>query len=258
MTIGSLLFSAPMVRAILDGRKTSTRRIISPRNCEFGSIPAGKLTKLYWEHADWSKAWTDGFPDPQAGGRVTHGYLHVPCHDQTEDDDPDACDVCIELGWDTTAHRLYPRIHPGDLLWVREAIAPRYFDGGQHAYRADWTPAAAEVAKEPKWTPSIYMPRWASRITLKVTGVKIERLHDISEEDAIAEGIELVEDNFGNGPAYCDYALPRRYDTAEWFASPIRSYRSLWESIHDEGSWEANPWVVAVSFERLANPRPQP
>lgn len=89
--------------------------------------------------------------------------------------------------------------------------------------------------------PSIYMPRWASRITLEVTGVRVERLNDINQEDAIAEGVEAHDDDgvtyYGPlGRGVCD---------------PIVAYRSLWDSINGPGSWAANPWVWVVEFKRV-------
>lgn len=87
------------------------------------------------------------------------------------------------------------------------------------------------------WKPSIHMPRWASRITLEVTGVRIERLQDISEADARAEGIEQSERTGGWLPGNC--------------AAPEWAFRELWESINGAGSWNANPWVWVVEFRRI-------
>lgn len=200
-----IIFSGPMVRAILDGRKTQTRRMIKPGSVRenIASEAAEDLELKGWE---------------------------------------------TFRGRDDALNAAKPAFGVGDLLWVREAIAPRYFDDGKPAYRADWTPGAAEVAKEPRWTPSIHMPRWASRITLNVTGVKVERLQDISEDDAIAEGIAPNPVQVGT---WIDY--PEGSSAAGWI-NPRGSFRSLWESIHKPGSWEANPWVAAISFERIANP----
>ena len=134
----------------------------------------------------------------------------------------------------------------GDRLYVRETWA------APHAY--DHLPprlipqdarihyAATEDRGGLLWRPSIHMPRWASRITLEITGLRIERLQDISESDALAEGIEYSERFNG----YC-------IGMAEHFNShdPRQSYFSLWEAINGPGSVEANPWVWVVEFKRV-------
>lgn len=134
------------------------------------------------------------------------------------------------------------RAEAGDQLWVKEsfAIVPatayRNSDGvAQTVDPNDLDNAAIyragfDRSGRPRWKPSIHLPRWASRITLKVTGVKIERLQDISEEDAISEGVPRDFLEHVHGPA---------------------GFRDIWESIHGPGSWEANPWVVAVSFSTI-------
>lgn len=130
----------------------------------------------------------------------------------------------------------------GDRLWVKETFRPQ--DGMttycQHQdeieYRAD-----GDRPKEPTdchWKPSIFMPRWASRITLEITGVRVERLNEISEEDAIAEGVEPLSHGFKN------------YLGADLQCGDARmSYMSLWESINGAGSWAKNPWVWCISFQ---------
>ena len=99
------------------------------------------------------------------------------------------------------------------------------------------------------WRPSTHMPRWASRITLEVTGVLVERLQDISEKDAQAEGIERTEDFFGC-PCWRVYGEPDGGDVVAP-DDPIGSYRSLWESINGPGSWEQNPFVWVINFRRV-------
>lgn len=101
---------------------------------------------------------------------------------------------------------------------------------------------ANEYSKQ-HWRPSIFMPRWASRITLKIEDVEAERLNKINEADAIAEGIEVTELSFK--PWYRDY---RFKDKVEWFSDPRDSYHSLWESINGLGSWTLNPWVWKITF----------
>lgn len=139
-----------------------------------------------------------------------------------------------------------PYGRPGDRLWVRETFAKipgqtlpwietDYKATYQHGDRLGDT-----LGIKKRWTPSIHMPRAASRIDLKVTDVRVERLQDISEADALAEGIVPRLDGFG---------LP---DGSHFHATdPRQSYFSLWEAINGPGSVEANPWVWAVSFERI-------
>jgi hypothetical protein len=194
-----ILFSGPMVRAILQGRKTQTRRIIKP---------------------DWSR-----------------------CLDLDDADDRGkAIERC-----------LYGQ--PGDRLWVRETWTPdhaAFYPNFPCVYRADAgyeydrnekgeTYSIEQKAWYPyRWRPSIFMPRWASRITLEITGVRVERLQDISEADAIAEGcaashpsIDAISREFG----YPDFARSQ--------------FAQLWESINGLDSWSATPWVWVVEFNRL-------
>lgn len=196
-----ILFQGPMVRAILDGRKTQTRRIVKPqpprsvRTMGLHPLESGRL------------------------GYFDDGGKEHPC----------------------------PYGQPGDRLWVRETfLAGIEFDGNGMPtenervwYRATepdlaWYNGESDFPSEnPPWKPSIHMPRWASRITLDVTGVRVERLHDISDADVWAEGWESV--SLGN----CDH----------------KDFAALWESINGPASWHANPWVWVVEFKRV-EPRP--
>lgn len=193
-----ILMSAPMVRAILAGTKTQTRRVVKPQ-----------------------PSWV---ADP-----------FVPF--KSDDADPESIILC-------------PYGQPGDRLWVREnfsgpwcmetqdgsaAVPPSKWGLGSRIwYWADGEPSYGD------WTrprPSIHMPRWASRITLEVTGVRVERLQDISVADAIAEGVNIHPDHHGK---------PR-----ESIYSAVEAYRDLWEQINGPGSWDANPLVWVVEFERI-------
>jgi len=156
---------------------------------------------------------------------------------------------------------------PGDLLWVREAgylikhaswydpvtredrwdiVGWRYAaDDAIADFNGEHPGAYIDDCSETK-RPSIHMPRWASRITLRVTDVKVERLQDISEGDAQAEGIYWSEEfegwTSGRGPdETCDFH-------GQW---ATKSFMKLWCSLHGDGAWDSNPWVVAVSFERI-------
>lgn len=206
-----------MARALLDGTKTQTRRIVKPWN------PPISISNK---------------PMP----------------------------ADVEYLPDFTCYRsTCPYGQPGDRLYVRETWQHSNFPSGPYDadcavfYRADYMddPHGPDGEKSPEgryrfWRPSIHMPRAASRILLEVVSVRVERLQAISYDDAVAEGIERVENNFGNGPAYCDYRMSDPCDTAEWFNSPVDSYRSLWEQINGADSWDANPWVWVVEFKRVA------
>jgi len=193
-----ILFSAPMVRAILGGRKTQTRRVI--RGVAAVHARTGEpLAKL-----------------DSAGPRVTCPYGQ-----------------------------------PSDRLWVREAwnwcYAAEKDAGGKGAedrelidYAADGHPGVLGF----KWRPSIHMPRWASRILLEVTAIRVERLHDISEADAQAEGV--YADAACNGMFTTD---GNTYTTKQDGA--VGAYAELWERLHGDDAWAANPWVWVVEFKKL-------
>jgi len=201
-----ILFSAPMVRAMLNGAKTQTRRAVRK---QFGAdaivAEVAATTPEGWQVSGHSGLWWD---------------------------DAGACiDDAIRS----------PYGMPGDRLWVRET----HIDlGACFLYRADHGAETerALVAPGQRWRPAIHMPRAASRILLEVTGVRVERLQDISEADAQAEGIAYSERFNG----YC-------IGMAEHFNShdPRQSYFSLWEAINGPGSVEANPWVWCVEFLRV-------
>ncbi|HFH2492071.1 TPA: hypothetical protein ACGJN9_001413 [Yersinia enterocolitica] len=128
---------------------------------------------------------------------------------------------------------------PGDQLWVRETFGDC---GVRLVYRADSDDGAACIVK--RWTPSIHMPRWASRINLLITGVRVERLNDISEQDAISEGLEC----------YVDDGVPYYGPFNNGDCRPDVVFRGLWDSIYGqkEGeNWQANPWVWVINFERM-------
>lgn len=226
-----ILFSGPMVRAILEGRKTQTRRIVKlPHSNPLGvwesTTVGGHGTRL-----------VDGSPAPE---------LPAIWHTRTGD-----CLVC-------------PHGNAGDRLWVREThevrrIGSETFDGGRPtrryagiAYQADDGRAEVDIdlntfqaldAKESRgWSPSIHMPRWASRITLEITGVRAERLRDISAADALAEGIERTGDGFSVDGGRHFHA-----------ASPRCAFASLWDGLNAARGhgWDANPWVWTISFRRL-------
>lgn len=232
-----IIFSGPMVRAILRDEKSMTRRIISKRNSFVGAWK--------WADLDWNSE--PIYED--------HGYLHVPANPPG-------------LEGDGVVDRVYSRIEPGYRLWVKEAWRPYSWTGDgapftiQHG--ADlattveagpdtvqyeewsqnlWESVSVECEKAgcktdsdgnfhwmpgkgapTKWRPPIFMPRWASRITLEVTGVRVERLQDISEADEKAEG--------------CAWGM----------------FAKLWNSIHAPyhcHGWDSNPWVWVYEFRKI-------
>ena len=223
-----ILFSGSMVAALLAGTKTQTRRIVKLPH----DNPLGK-----WEPT------TFGGSD---GGRTRDGKTvpleRVIWHTRTGDS------LCCPYG------------APGDRLWVREthAIVPRtayaHSEGVQQAIRHDdpldhdaaifregWTRSQSGFS----WRPSIHMPRWASRITLEVTDVRVERLQDIGEADALAEGIQRY-----SGPLRWVRYIDALTGDAK-HNTPRDAFRSLWESINGSSSWDANPWIWAIEFRRL-------
>ena len=207
-----MIFNGEMVRAILDGRKTQTRRII--KDCTVGRDQISKFIQI-------EKKFIGCYPE----------------------DVPELIRVCCPYGV------------PGDRIWVREAfrVHSRATDVATLVYKASernsWTEQTHRVpvavcnkpATPEKWTPSLHMPRWASRILLEITGVRVERLNSISQEDAQAEGLELT----GWRPTYSDP------DSGGEVMTPYDNFAQLWESIYGEESWKANPWVWVIEFKRV-------
>ena len=235
MTDRPILFSAPMIRALLDGRKTQTRRILTRNNATvLGHSWRGKSCP--WAGLRFNEAIARS-KNPMTGTHDSH--LAVPfCHPADEPTPSEDCGT----------YAVRPLVETGDRLWVREAwrFEPGgaindaaggqidYVEPGFH-YRADYRNPA------PGWKPGIHMPRKASRLTLTVTDVRVQRLQEISEADAIAEGIE---------PAPAPHTGWRHYGERDGLPGivAVDSYRTLWNHINGAGSWAANPWIVAVTF----------
>jgi hypothetical protein len=239
-----ILFSGPMVRAILEGRKTQTRRVVNNRHVAF----IGGREDDHDDPALW------GFQDE-------HGCWHV-----------------LDRGkppWfgSGVPHESYALASPydsGDLLWVREAFRLSADQDSKPPSQDWWKSGAwyeADGDCEPsgcaggagKLRPSIHMPRWASRLTLRVTSVHVERLQDISEKDAKAEGIANGDDAWHTD----DYGNAYKRDSHGWYVghdrhnAPTHAFRALWNSLNAKRGlgWDENPWVWVVSFERVEGDR---
>lgn len=222
-----ILFSGPMVRALLDGSKTQTRRVVKPQ-------------------PDTAH---DGEPYWFIGGYRVWGYRPTPAIPLRAGGNPLPC----------------PHGQRGDRLWVRETWQGPLLQDFETDADADWhtpihihqyqNPAHCEYAADggpaPEytdaddvmrqgWRPSIHMPRWASRITLEITSVRVERLQDISDADCVAEGCGALQAAIG-----CPMT------SAPGETIPRTMFRALWESINGPASWAANPWVWAVEFRKL-------
>lgn len=267
MTERPIIFSAPMVRAILAGTKTQTRRVVKGAPHDWAPVQPQVYSPTVIDRRGNEQ------PGPAAyGAGNADGECWIRC----------------------------PYGQPGTTLWVREAWADehplaiqdgRYSQPGRAGipgpppvsfrtiYRADgeplqvwrngdqsypyWTrsgPASEIDADFPTvcsnyqrggkaiyWGPSIQMPRWASRITLEITSVRVERLQDISEADAAAEGVTAKWE-----PG-CSGRLMEALGGFS-FRPAASAYADLWESLHGPGSWDANPWVWVVEFKRINQP----
>lgn len=213
-----------MVRAIFDGRKTQTRRIVrGVEECPHGYDRVLKVT-----------------------GPL---FTTVPRKH------------CFALASGEEAMITSPYGAAGDHLWVRERWTPiatikgpcsgnscvAFFDGAQKyrdgAYYAASNHGGRFNPTRYKWKPSTHMPRWASRLTLEVKRVRVERLNDISDEDAKAEGLAVPRSNMGWG-----------LDGDMYSGTAVGAYTVLWEKINGRGSWAANPLVWVVEFRRIGKP----
>ena len=187
---------------------------------------------------DGSKTHTRRIAKYQAGGRIDRHGTEIPINPNYSNE----INSALRRGV-----RVCPFGCPGDELWVKETFA--YTDHSINikpgwVYRATDPEWGTEGGL--KWKPSIFMPRSASRITLKLTSVRVERLQDISEEDAIAEGCKAEMIHAPGCKRTCfDPGLPDCY-----VQSAKMAFRELWESINGPGSWDLNPWVWVLAFER--------
>lgn len=208
-----ILFNGPMVRAILDGRKTQTRRVVEPQPEDAGF---GRNCRVapYCTGTEWPLAYYE---------------RRGPC-------------------WNSSVPLRCRLGRPGNRLWVREtwfSSTPKTPSRVRYAaddlIRLEDGLFARAVCNPPKWRPSIVMPRWASRITLEIVAVRVERLRDISERDALAEGCEREFKSDGS---------------TAWGAGlveAVENYKTLWDSINAKRGfgWDINPWVWVIEFKRV-------
>lgn len=222
MTERGMIFNAEMVRAILDGRKTQTRRLLKQATGPSLSVEEESLgvAELSWLYGD-------------GPGYEVHEHVKL-------------------------VH--FPYGKPGDRIWVRETfrVHSRATDLATLVYKASeqqsWTQQTHRVPIEQcnkpavveRWTPSIHMPRWASRILLEITDVRVERLNSITEKDAEAEGIDMetLADSQDCYDCIADHNMTGR-------PTVTGAFKYLWESIYGEESWQANPWVWVIEFKRI-------
>jgi len=248
-----IIFSAPMIQALLDGRKTQTRRLVS------GDVPA-----------------EPAIDDVRPRNVVRHPapYLDAYCGGRRTATNPRG--MTDRWCWWTRDNRCgitfkVPYV-PGDRLWVRESCCGEELDSGQDGVRfaaddaflpiADTRDAAdawlalnhyrsgGKRSRRGKPVPSIHMPRWVSRLTLPVVSVRLQRLLDITEEDAEAEGVcHFAEQGHGAGSFEGLSGAERTARVCSIYGSCREAFRALWESLHGPASSNANPWVVAVGFD---------
>lgn len=224
-----ILFSTPMVQAILEGRKTQTRRTIKPQ-------PDSKATLFSYQPDQWpKKPWIAKFKFKEIEG--------APYYEVTND-------------------YKCPYGKTGDILWVRETWAVTC--GGKYEYKADGgfppriihesaNESGGEDVVTERWFPSIHMPKEACRLFLRITDIRVERLQDITEEDAKAEGVLQFKDG-----SYKFYVEPMPANINPGCSSAKDSFFSLWRTINGAESLKANQWVWVISFERTEKPGKSP
>lgn len=227
MSEAPLIFRADMVRALLAGKKTQTRRVLTPRNTYFDGGPWPQQAREL--EPDYRSAWVDKGPSP-AGNPGP--YLHLPFP---------------ELG---TTHRIYPRQLSGDRLWVRETFRPQIQewvpyvefkadDGGKQITVEQHKQLRNQRGGTWAWHPSIFLPRWASRISLVIERVRIERIQNISDGDVAAEGVE-----WGH-----------IHEIDPTISPAQKAFRALWNEINEKRGfgWDANPFVLCFDFKVAEN-----
>ena len=222
--IKPILFNTDMVRAILDGRKTATRRLIKPQ-------PKFRLCYTFagCNHGTWS------YPSD-----TVYEYWGEECRlpDCITDEDK-------KMVWK-------PPYNADDILYVRETWSPVFVVPRRYLYKV----GCKEAENLPiKWHPSIHMPKEAARIWLKVKDVRVERIKDMTDKDALNEGAQGVKcDHAGLGPYGCTDCM-----NTGWLEPPILEFIGIWDSTIkksdiDRYGWDANPWAWVIEFERCEKP----
>ncbi|HBR1771908.1 TPA: hypothetical protein MDL34_000464 [Klebsiella pneumoniae] len=252
MTERGMIFNGEMVRALLDGRKTQTRRIVKGTDgamkfCKEWDINGKEVFVVLGEkdHTGMNPVLgAISCPFGAVGDRIWVRETWATLGNE------DGC--CIDWegnlckGDERSAARIY-----------RASCEQRPGDYGLWSIPDDayWKPHTKEHKFEGAWRPSIHMPRWASRILLEITDVRVERLNAISPEDAESEGLERTNfTGFGDEPGLPSYPEPDVYFDPlkkQWKEYPPEAFAGLWESIYGEGSWLANPWVWVIEFKRV-------
>lgn len=217
-----ILFSAPMVRALLDGRKTQTRRMVKPQPTKLGDRTMFGGAMVLDEATLRTMFCPYGAPGDRLWVRETWKVSSESNHYPTDE------------------KRLYVEYRAGAVAGTGQQQSKFSIQRDGELARAAWGKGKAS-----SWRPSIFMPRWASRITLEVTGVRVERLQAITDEDAKAEGCNGFdpEPAAEGGTIYYRPGISGAPD-------PRAHFRVLWESINGAESWAANPWVWVVEFRR--------
>ena len=228
-----ILFSGPMVRAILDGRKTVTRRLMRTNHVGYRAF-------YRWDGEPFRRAMMRCLNETEPGSSVF-------CEDNRFGVPGDR--LWVRETWGLHAYGDQTDWHTAGVRGATDAILAHW----QLAYQADWGP----MREGTRWRPSIYMPRWASRITLEIVDVRVERLHEIDEQDARAEGLDWAAPHFlDKNLDHDDREDPREVGYAivgEYCGFARDNFARLWEHLHGAGSWAANPWVWRVEFRRLSD-----
>ena len=244
MTERGMIFNAEMVRAILDGRKTQTRRVmkVQPESSQLGlllitdSTKRSDIGKYHWAESNATgnhvRSKLFSCPFGAVGDRIWVRETWAILGNE------DGCCIDWEEKLCKADERSAARIY-------RASCEQRPGNYGLWSIPddADWKPHTKDYQYEGAWRPSIHMPRWASRILLEITNVRVERLNAISEEDARAEGI------IDGGCLNCGEPEPCGCANPEPDATDAFAY--LWQSIYGQESWNANPWVWVIEFERV-------
>ncbi len=220
MTDRPILFSGEMVRALLAGRKTQTRRVLTPQPANsdkfHGFVGVGE-TRAVFGKSDYPP----GEPEIVTVRSKVGDHLWVR-------------ETWRAHGWHSDLVEIAYAAQRGMVGWSEQHEQIHYPHGDKNAFKY-YAPKGPDY-----WRPSIFMPRWASRITLLVTDVRIERLQDISDDDALAEGVE--------GTIAPVAGRDVDIDGFYWPGGPKRMFDSLWDNVNGKGAWDVNPWVVAYTF----------